>query len=336
MSTASLASRRLGRRFGTTSIVPWQVAVPAVIVFGLLWVLPELHDFGFYYTSLGSLALIYVVAGLGWNILGGFVGQVSFGHAVFFGAGAYVAARSVNRGWPWPVALALGSLAAVGYGLIWGYPTLRLRGPYFCIATIGVGEATRIAVVNWSWFSGGASGYKLPYYTFSPLRDYHGALILAMIAFAVHLVVRRTKFGAGLAAIRGDVEAASAVGVNPARYQVYALAASAALVGLAGGWYGHHQQYVEPNDVFGFELSVALILIPLLGGIGTIWGPMLGAFVYVVVKEFLNTHVRNAGLSYLIYGLIVVVIILAEPLGLVGIGRLIRRKLRRHPYRACM
>jgi branched-chain amino acid transport system permease protein len=328
MSTGSIAARRTPDAVRAHRLVPSEIAVPALVVFGLLWIVPFFIDVGEYYLGLGTLALIFVVAGLGWNLVGGLVGQISFGHAVFFGMGAYVTARTNSSGVPFAPALGLGALAAAAYGLIWGYPTLRLRGPYFAIATIGVGEATRIAMLNFESFTGGASGLQVGSGASAPFADYQGALAIAVVAFAVHVLVQRTKFGVGLSAIRGDVDAASAVGVDPARYQVYALMVSAALVGVAGGWYAKVQHFIVPNDVFGFELSVALILIPLIGGIGTLWGPVLGAFVYIVVQETLQANL-SAALSLGIYGALVVAIILAEPLGLVGAGRRLLRAARR-------
>jgi branched-chain amino acid transport system permease protein len=329
VSTASLTTRRApGTPRASRRLVPKEIAVPALAVFGLLWLGPFVVDVGEYYLGLGTLALIFVVAGLGWNVVGGLVGQISFGHAVFFGAGAYVTARAAGSGVPFAAALVLGALTAAVYGVLWGYPTLRLRGPYFAIATIGVGEATRIAMLNLESFTGGASGLAVQSGRASAFGDYQFALLLAILAFAVHVAVQRSKFGVGLSAIRGDVDAASDVGVNPARYQVFALAVSAALVGVAGGWYAKVQRFIEPNDVFGFELSVALILIPLIGGLGTLWGPVLGAFVYIVVQETLQANL-SAALSLGIYGALVVTIILVEPLGLVGAGRHIRRAVQR-------
>jgi branched-chain amino acid transport system permease protein len=325
MSSGSLATRqRLADVAESPRLVPREIVVPAVLVFGLLWLVPFVIRVDDYYLGLGTLALIFAVAGLGWNILGGLVGQISFGHAVFFGMGAYVAARTSSSGVPFALSLALGGLAAAAYGVIWGYPTLRLRGPYFAIATIGVGEATRIAMLNLEGFTGGASGLQVGTGAAVPFDDYQVALVLTVLAFATHVAVQRSKFGVGLSAIRGDVDAAAASGVDPARYQVYALAVSACLVGAAGGWYARVQHFIVPNDVFGFELSVALILIPLIGGIGTLWGPVLGAFVYIVVQETLQANL-SAALSLGIYGALVVAIILAEPLGLVGAGRRIRR-----------
>ncbi|HEX7300372.1 MAG TPA: branched-chain amino acid ABC transporter permease [Solirubrobacteraceae bacterium] len=308
--------------------MPTEIVLPAVVAFGLLWLVPFVVDVGEYYLGLGTLALIFVIAGLGWNVLGGLVGQISFGHAVFFGTGAYITARAAGAGVPFAAALVMGAATAAVYGVLWGYPTLRLRGPYFAIATIGVGEATRIAMLNLESFTGGASGLQVHTGQTSAFGDYQLALLLAILAFVAHVVVQRSKFGVGLSAIRGDVDAASDVGVDPARYQVFALATSAALVALAGGWYARVQKFIEPNDVFGFELSVALILIPLIGGLGTLWGPVLGAFVYIVVQETLQANL-SAALSLGIYGALVVTIILVEPLGLVGAGRRVRRAVRR-------
>lgn len=328
MSTDTLTGRRdVPGAARPGGLVPRNIAGPALVVFGLLWIVPFFVQIGDYYLGLGTLALVFVVAGLGWNIIGGLVGQISFGHAVFFGLGAYVTARISSEGLPFALALPVGALAAAVYGVLWGYPTLRLRGPYFAIATIGVGEATRIAMLNLEGFTGGASGLQVPGTGSAPYGEYQVALLLAVLAFVAHHIVQRSKFGVGLSAIRGDVDAASASGVDPARYQVYALALSGFMVGIAGGWYANVQHYIVPNDVFGFELSVALILIPLIGGIGTLWGPVLGAFVYIVVQEVLQSNL-SASLSLGIYGALVVAIILAEPLGLVGAGRRVLRTVR--------
>lgn len=301
------------------------VVIPGVVVFGLLYLIPTVVRINGYNLGLATLALVFVVAGLGWNVMGGLVGQISFGHAVFFGFGAYVTAWCLDRGLPFLVALAAGGAVAAGYGALWGYPTLRLRGPYFAIATIGVGEATRVALLNWSSFTGGASGRPVPVGTTDRLIDFQYALLLAVVAYATHALVQRSKFGAGLSAIRGDIDAAGDVGVNASRYQLAALLVSAFLVGLAGGFYARIQLFVTPNDVFGFQLSVALILVALIGGVGTLWGPVIGAGVYIVLQQTLQTRFTRASIG--IYGVLVILIILFEPLGLAGLASRLARLL---------
>jgi branched-chain amino acid transport system permease protein len=263
------------------------------------------------------ISLVWVACSVGWNILGGFAGQVSFGFAVFYGLGAYTTAMTLNAGMPRVVALSMGAIVAMLASLVIGLPTFRLRGPYFAIATIGVSEAVRVTMTNLS-FTGGASGYRITEHgPFNQALHFYVALALAAIAVAVSVVVRRSKLGLALLAIREDEDAASDLGVNPFRSKLVAHALGAGLTAAAGGVYAGYSYFVHPQGVFGFDISVAILLMPIIGGVGTIWGPVIGAVVYGLVHEELIASFPEFHL--LLYGLLLILIILFEPGGVEGL-----------------
>jgi branched-chain amino acid transport system permease protein len=263
------------------------------------------------------VTLTLVTASVGWNLIGGFAGQISFGFAVFYGLGAYTTALSLNGGIPPVFAFLLGAAAAAVASLLIGLPTFRLKGPYFAIATIGVSEAVRVVMMNVP-FTGGASGYRIiEKGRFVQSHHYYTALVLAALAVGISILVRRSKLGLALIAIREDQDAASDLGVNPfvAKLLVHALAA--ALAGAAGGVYARYALFIDPDGVFAFRNGVAILLMPIIGGVGTIWGPVIGAFVYGVIHEEVVANFPQAHL--LIFGSLLIVIILFEPGGVVGL-----------------
>ena len=285
----------------------------------LLAVLAALPAFGLGPNTVRLLfvTFVWVTVSIAWNILGGFGGQVSFGFAVFYGLGAYTAALSVNSGVNSLLSLLLAASVAVLASLLVGLPTFRLRGPYFAIATIGVSEAVRVVMTNVS-LTGGASGYRIiERRPFHQLEHFYAALALAVVAVAVSMQVRRSKFGLALIAIREDEEAASDVGVNPFRTKLLAHALAAALTGAAGGVYAQYAAFIHPQGVFAFAIGVAILLMPIIGGIGTIWGPVIGAVVYGLINEELIASFPQ--LHLLIYGSLLILIVLFEPGGIVGL-----------------
>ena len=332
----------------------WQMGL-GVILFLLMALLPRFQAGGNYLQTLSFWTLLYISMSASWNILGGFAGQTSFGHSAFFGLGAYVTAILWLRGVPPLLTMPIAGLVATVYSVLIGYPTLRLRGPYFAIATIGVGEATRILMLNIDdllkgsplsfllskagVFTGGASGLPLP----TPpnirayaLSFYYGILVLTVVVLFVTVWVRSSKFGLGLFSINMDPDAAETLGVNTARYKILALMLSAFLVGICGSVYAQYIFYIDPQTVFGFSTSISLVLMPTIGGIGTIWGPVLGAIVYTVIQDRLSTaRLMFAGqtidlvrFNLLLYGGLLVLIILFEPKGIVGLIERIARAIR--------
>ena len=263
------------------------------------------------------VTFVWVTVSIAWNILGGFGGQVSFGFAVFYGLGAYAAALAVNRGLPRLVALLLSAGVAVLASFLIGLPTFRLRGPYFAIATIGVSESVRVLMTNVS-LTGGASGYRiLETGPFRQLDHFYISLALAVVALAASAEVRRSRFGLALIAIREDEDAASDLGVNPFRTKLLAHALAAALTGAAGGVYAQYAAFIHPQGVFAFSIGVAILLMPIIGGVGTIWGPVVGGVVYGLIHDELVASFPQ--LHLLIYGSLLILIVLFEPAGLYGL-----------------
>jgi branched-chain amino acid transport system permease protein len=272
-------------------------------------------------TRLLFTALVWVITSVAWNLLGGFTGQVSFGFAVFYGLGAYTAAIGINGGIHPLGAFAIAGLVAAIASIPIGLPTFRLRGPYFAIATIGVSEAVRVVMTNLS-FTGGASGYRIAEHgPFRPLEHYYTALEFAAGAIVISAWIYHSKFGLSLQAVREDEEAAADIGVNPLKAKLIVHLLAATLTGIAGGVYARYAAYIHPQGVFAFHTSVAILLMPIIGGAGTVAGPVIGGFVYGLVQEELVAAFPQFHL--LLYGALLIVIILFEPRGVVGwLGRL--------------
>ena len=315
---------------------PFQwISLRALIAFAVavlvLWIAPLVLPLGDYTHNIIGLTFMFMAAALAWNWLGGFVGQISFGHSAMFGVGGFVAARLMLAfGLPTAVGWLAGGLVAGVYALLWGHPTLRLRGPYFSIATIGVGEATRLIATYWSDFTGGSSGLSLPLSS-GPTKYqlYWYGLYLLVAAVAISYWLRRSRIGLALLAIKEDVEAAADVGVNATRYQDLVLFLSGTMVGVCGGFYASYQAFIDPQDMFSFDRSISLILMTVIGGIGTVLGATGGAVVFVIIQEFLLANYSQLYLG--LYGLLLILIILFEPLGLTGLLLRLRRLTGRRP-----
>jgi branched-chain amino acid transport system permease protein len=279
--------------------------------------------------DLWSVAFAIVLAA-SWNILGGFAGQVSIGYSAFLGIGAYTTALLSLKGIsPWltlPLAAFLGALFSVLIGL----PTFRLRGPYFTIATIGVSEAVRVLASGVS-FTGGSSGLRMPADSYDFVSNYVAIVLLAAAAVGVSWAIRGSSLGRALAAVRQDIDAAEALGIDSTRVKLQAHAISAAMVSVAGSLFAMNFQYIAPGSVFDFRLSLSIVLMPIVGGVGTIAGPILGAilFSYMQIKLLSSPALRD---SYLfLYGGLLMLIMLFEPKGLVGLWMRLRKSLRRAP-----
>lgn len=261
-----------------------------------------------------------VVLASSWNLLGGFAGQVSMGYSAFLGIGAYTTALLALRGVEPNATLPLAALLGAAFSLVVGLPTLRLRGPYFTIATIGVSEALRVFAAGVS-FTGGSSGIRMPPESFNFPYNYSAMVALALAVVALALWLKGSPFGAALSAIRQDIDAAEALGVHSTRYKLAVHALSAALVALAGSLFAINFQYISPGSVFDFRLSLSIVLMPILGGVGTVAGPILGAigFSYLQIKMLSVPSLRDSALF--LYGTILVAVMLFEPKGLLGIWK---------------
>ena len=310
------------------ALIPGRIAAAFAVAMLVLAVLPLAFDFPPYERNLFTVAFLMVSGALAWNWLGGYLGQVSFGHAAMFGVGGFVAARLMlqTNPTPAPIAWILGGIAA-GIFSLGAHPMLRLRGPYFSIATIGVGEASRLFFTYWEAFTGGSSGLSLPIEIGMKARLYWWALLLMAIVIAASFAIRRSTLGLQLLAIKADVDAAADVGVNATFYQDVMVVLSGAVVGVTGGLYASFFSFIEPSDMFGFDRSIAFVLMSVIGGVGTILGPVLGAIVFVLLRQFLLASYPQLYLG--LYGVLLILIILFEPLGLTGLALRLTRAVRR-------
>ena len=282
---------------------------------------------------------LYATLAQAWNILGGYAGQISLGNAVFFGVGAYTSTILMTKIGlsPW-LGMPVGMLAAVVLSLMIGYPCFRLGGHYFAIATIAVGEIVQTVFINWREV-GGASGIHLPllpeafvnfqFHT-SKLPYYYIALGMMIVAFACALAVERSRLGYYFRAIKGDPLAARALGVSITRYKLYAIAISAALTAMAGTFYAQYILVIDPESVLPLSLSVLICLVAVLGGVGTIWGPLLGALVLIPLSEGTRVYLSGTGgggraIDLMVYGALIVLVAVFQPGGLMAMLGVRRR-----------
>lgn len=263
-----------------------------------------------------------VILASSWNILGGFTGQVSFGYSAFLGIGAYTTVLMALAGYPAYLTLPVGALLAAVFSVLVGLPTFRLRGPYFSIATIGVSEAVRVLAQGLE-FTGGSAGKRMPPGVGTFMQNYYAMLIAAGLVVLVSWLTQRSRFGLALAAIRQDIDAAEALGVNATLFKVAAHALSAALVAVAGSLYAINFQYIAPNSVFAFTMSLSIVLMPVIGGVGTVLGPLIGGVIFSYIQNKLLATLPNFYL--LTYGSLLIVVMLFEPGGILGLWRRLLR-----------
>ncbi len=281
------------------------------------------------------MALYAALLAQAWNILGGYGGQFSFGHALFFGTGAYAqgvaqVAHGVN---PW-LALVLAVIAAAAVGGFVGALSFRygLKGSTFALVTLAFAEVFRILALSVD-FTGGGVGLMLPLKP-SPANlqfDSRKGYVALMLGFVVAALLvtawlRHSRLGAWLQAVRDNEDSARAVGVDPLRIKLIAITLSAAFMGAAGAFYLQVFQYIDPGIAFGAHVSVEALVGAIVGGMGTLWGPLLGALVLHALADFTrNLFGQLPGLNMVIYGALLVLIVMFLPRGLSGLGRSVRQ-----------
>jgi branched-chain amino acid transport system permease protein len=276
-----------------------------------------------YVLYLCNLAMIYALLALGLNLLMGYAGQISVGHAAFFGIGAYTSAiLCVDHGWTFWTALPAAIATATFFGLVLGIPTLRLRGHYLILATLGFGEIVRLILQNWHPMTKGPTGIvgipaiQLGSYSLAvEQRFFYVALAFLLIGIIVTHRVIKSRSGLELVSVRDNELVAELVGVNTTRVKLLAFTLSAAFAGVAGSLYAHMVSSISP-DVFTFEVSVAVLMMVILGGAGSVYGPILGALVLTALPELL----RDFKELYLIfYGVGILLLVVFLPKGVAGV-----------------
>ena len=310
----------------------------AVLLFLLLFPLFGDND---YYRHLLILAFMWVVIGTAWNLIAGYTGQVSFGDAAFFGTGAYTAGLiNLHLDWsPW-WGLLLGGVTAVLLAFPFGWICFRLRGAYFALATLALNEVMRHTATIWESFTEGMVGIMILQTFESKLPYYYVVLSLAVVTIIIIEWTMRSKLGYYFIAIREDPDAAESIGIDTIFHKMVSLTIAAGLTGMAGGFYMNYMGFIDPEVVFSLhDISIMAILVGIVGGVGTAYGPAVGAFIMVVVQELfrtggfgLFTHLANESGSALMqsvvqfltkahvlgFGILVVVIIRFLPNGIVG------------------
>jgi branched-chain amino acid transport system permease protein len=272
---------------------------------------------------------LFAALGLAWNLVGGYAGQLSLGHVAFFGVGAYGLALFTQLGIPIWISLFLAAIVATLFAAIIGIIAFRLRGPYFTLATIAFAEVLRLTATNLN-VTGGAIGLTMPA-LFSGRtfwrQFYLASVALAALAFLTNLWVSRSRFGYYLMAIREDEDTASAVGINTTRCKLQSLLLSAFLTALAGALYASAFQFIVPDSVLTLEISVQIAIITMLGGAGTLLGPIVGAALLLTAQEIFKNQFKESHL--LIYGILIVIVVLFVPEGIVGgLQHLFRKRVK--------
>ncbi len=285
------------------------------------------------------MIFLYGTLGLAWNFIGGYAGQISLGHAVYFGLGAYTSTLMLMKLGisPW-LGLAAGGILSVLLSAAIGYPCFKLAGHYFAIATIAIGEIVQQSMINWKW-AGGAVGLTLPLLDESLLNlqfheskvpYYYVALCMFVLAIFVTYLVHNSRWGYYFKAIKADQDGARSLGVPVARYKSYAMALSALFTSIAGSFYAQYVLFIDPDSVFTIMISIVVCLIATLGGVGTVWGPVIGAFILIPISEGTRIYLggKGTGVDLIFYGFLIMVISIYQPFGVIGILRRFRRKER--------
>ena len=275
---------------------------------------------GGYWTRVATFVSMSIILSSSWNLIGGFAGYASFGHAAFFGLGAYTAGVLMKvYNFPFPAAV-VGSLLLAAVLAVVISPVMRLKGHYFAIATLAVAEAAREFIANMT-ITGGGSGMSFPvraggieannYFYFYLMLA--GAALMVLVCF----LIRRSRVGFAMLAVKASEDTAQSLGINVERYKMVALLISSAGVAMAGAIYGYWLTFIDPGSTFNVHVSVTMIIMALLGGAGTVFGPAVGAVLFEVLTELTWSHFLE--LSNLVLGIVMVLLILFLPRGLVSL-----------------
>ncbi len=299
------------------------VALLVIAVLACAWLALGAAVTNSYYLLILTLVPIWAVMGLSWNLLSGYTGLVSFGHAAFFGLGAYTVTLALVKFdiTPWfgiPLGMVVGALA----GIVIGYPTFRLRGHYFALAMLAYPMAL-LYIFDWAGYQEVALPMKRVapgrYMQFSDYRVYVALAVgLLVAALLVTLAVERTRFGMSLLAIKQNEPAAEAAGIDTMRWKMRAITLSGAMAAAAGGFYAVVLLVVTPDSVFGVLTSAQALVVALFGGVGTLWGPVIGAAVLIPLSETLQAQLGEVlpGIQGVVYGVAIILVILLAPEGI--------------------
>jgi branched-chain amino acid transport system permease protein len=303
--------------------------ITAFVVFALIALVPRLVT-DVYMMNVLILTLLFAALSQSWNLLGGYCGQVSLGHALYFGIGAYATSiLYVKFGIsPWGGLLAGGIIAAL-IALALGYPCFRLKGHYFSIATIVIAEIGLLLFHNWD-YAGAALGIQWPFtpdswWTLQFARDkapyFYFALGLFAVTWLVTFSIVESKWGYWWRAVKDSADAAESLGVTIFRSKMAAAAISAFFTAVGGGFYAAFVSYIDPDSVMHFRFSLLMALPAVLGGVGSLWGPAVGALILIPLAELTRSYLggSGSGLDLVIYGGLIMIVSLTRPEGILSI-----------------
>jgi branched-chain amino acid transport system permease protein len=288
-----------------------------------------------YFVYFLFMSFIYIVMTQAWNLIAGYTGQISMGQHAFFGLGAYTTGLIwihdlTHTGYYFdPIVMVLSGLVPVVLAVLIGVPLLsRLRGDYFALGTLGVGEIVKIIFVKGGKFTGASDGLHLPSGVYSSMRPYYWTgLLLAVIATAVLYFMMRSKVGLALRAIREDETSAASHGVHVLKYKIIAFSVSAFLCGICGSLYGTYLFHINPDSVLKLDWTLYPILMCVIGGTGSIWGPVIGAFFMTAV--FSVTDIYFPLVHPILAGIFIIIVMKFMPGGLIGLFQGTGHKMRK-------
>ena len=304
----------------------WFLGLIACLIVAILF--PQIVRVRFVWNLL-SLIMVWAVVGMGWNVIGGYCGQVSNGHSLFYGIGAYTVAITCQY-WkisPW-ISIWLGAVISMVVAFIFGKPLLRLKGHVFAISTMALAKCARIIFVNWKWVGGATGVYiytkgvnEYLYMQFkNPLNYYYVFLIFVVAILVMIKILDKSKFFYYLRTIKGNEMAAESVGIDVAKYKNRAYIMSAAIVSIGGSLYAQFLLYIDPATIMTLNISMMIVLTAVMGGVGTVEGPILGAIVLTTISEYSRVYLgQYGGLDLILYGVLVILIVLFIPGGILSI-----------------
>ena len=290
-----------------------------------------------YTLNLIIITLIFAGLSQSWNILGGYCGQISLGHSLYFGIGAYVSTMMFVGGHiPPPVGMIAGGLVAAAGALLVGCPVFRLSGHYYAIATVVVQEIGYLLALNWD-FIGGASGVYVPFrgesylnlqFRTAKLPYVYLALGFAAVTWLVAWGLEGSRIGFSWRAVKDDVVAARSLGVRIFRSKMVAAGVSGFLTGVGGAIYAQYVGYIDPDSILSGQMAILIALPAVLGGVGTLWGPFIGAAVLIPLRELSSSFLGSSGsgVDLMLYGALIMVVSLLRPQGLASLVLLFQRR----------
>ena len=305
-----------------------QLLVGGIVLAGMAALPLPIRDV--YAQNLIIITVLFAGLSQAWNILGGYCGQISLGHALYLGIGAYVSTMLfVHAGVPPTLGMFAGGAVGGLCALLVGWPCFRLSGHYYAIATVVVGEIGYLLFLNWDWV-GAATGIYVPFkgeslidlqFRTSKLPFHYVVLAFAALTWVVAFIIEGRSWGFAWRAVRDDVVAARSLGVRVFPSKMAAAAISGFLTGMGGAIYAQYVGYIDPDSILAGHLSILIALPAVLGGVGTLWGPLVGAAVLIPVSELTRSYLGGGGqgVDLMIYGALIVGVALARPAGLVSL-----------------